>query len=271
MRIDGTVAFVTGAGSGIGRQTALALARRGADVALADVRPDRLEPVAHEIKALGRGATCHTVDVADSDAFWRVRDEVVEAHGRCNIVVNNAGVTSAGAFGSESLEDLRWIVGINLWGVVHGCRAFLEVLDEHRPAHIVNLSSMVGLLGLPHNASYSLTKGAVRSFSEALRAELAPAGIGVTTVFPGAIRTDITNRARGSSAIKLKEMGGSRFAPLVMRRPEAVASAIVKGVERNRGRVVVGPDARVVAGLTRLVPGRSGPLGRLTAALERRG
>jgi len=104
--------------------------------------------------------------------------------------VNNAGVTAAGAFADEAIGDLRWIVDINVWGVVHGCRAFLPMLREADEAHIVNMSSMVGLLGLPHNVSYSLTKGAVRAFSEALRGELATTQVGVTVVFPGAIHTN---------------------------------------------------------------------------------
>ena len=137
--------------------------------------------------------------------------------------MNNAGVTSAGAFEDESLDDLHWIVDINMWGVVHGCRAFLPELRRADEAHIVNLSSMVGLLGLGHNASYSLTKGAVRGFTEALRSELVTTSIGVTAVFPGAIRTDITNTARGGEASRLAQMGNSRFAPLAMRPPSAVA------------------------------------------------
>jgi short-subunit dehydrogenase len=126
---------------------------------------------------------------------------------------------------------------------------------------------MVGLLGLPHNVSYSLTKGAVRSFSEALRAELVTTGVGVTVVFPGAIHTNITESARGNQAGRLAEMGRSRLAPVVMRPPSAVARAIVRGVERNRARVVVGPDAHAVSALTRLLPGRSGLVGRLTSRL----
>ncbi len=196
-----------------------------------------------------------------------MRDEVLAAHGGCHILVNNAGVTSGGGFEDESLDDLHWIVDINVWGVVHGCRSFLPALRDAKEAHIVNLSSMVGLLGLPHNVSYSLTKGAVRSFSEALRAELVTTGIGVTVVLPGAIRTDITNTARGSHAAKLASMGRSRLAPLAMRPPAAAARRIVHAIERDRARVTVGPDARAVDLLTRLYPGRSGLIGRFTTRL----
>jgi short-subunit dehydrogenase len=131
------------------------------------------------------------------------------------------------------------------------------------------MSSMVGLLGLPHNVSYSLTKGAVRAFSEALRGELVTSSVGVTVVFPGAINTAITASARGSQAGRLAEMGRSRLAPYVMRPPSAVARRIVSAIEHDRPRVVVGPDAHVVSLLTRLLPGRSGLVGRVTNRLDR--
>jgi len=154
-----------------------------------------------------------------------------------------------------------------MWGVVHGCRAFLPTLRAADEAHIVNMSSMVGLLGLPHNVSYSLTKGAVRAFTEALRGELITTSIGVTTVFPGAIRTNITDSARGTQADRLGEMGRSRLAPVVMRPPSSVARKIVSAIRHDRARVVVGPDAHLVSLITRIAPGRSGLVGRLTNRL----
>ncbi|MGB3409866.1 MAG: SDR family NAD(P)-dependent oxidoreductase [Microthrixaceae bacterium] len=212
-------------------------------------------------------SSVHVADVRDQERLEEVASEVVDHHGGCHILVNNAGVTSAGAFEEESLDDLHWIVDVNVWGVVHGCRAFLPVIREAEEGHIVNLSSMVGLLGLPHNAAYSLTKGAVRSFTEALSAELVTTNIGVTVVFPGAIRTDITNTARGSHAAQLASMGKSRLAPVAMRPPAAAARRIVRAIEHNRSRVTVGPDARIVDLLARVYPGRSGLIGRVTTRL----
>jgi NAD(P)-dependent dehydrogenase (short-subunit alcohol dehydrogenase family) len=266
--LRGRVAVVTGAGSGIGRATSLALAERGCDVAAVDVVGTAAEETARLVSAMGRRCTSHVADVRSLDRMVALADEVEAEHGTCHVLVNNAGVTSAGSFERESLEDLHWIVDINVWGVVHGCRAFLPLLRRSDEAHIVNMSSMVGLLGLPHNVAYSLTKGAVRSFSEALRAELVASRVGLTVVYPGAIHTNITASARGSQAERLAEMGASRLASVAMRPPSAVAKRIVRAVEKDRPRVVVGPDAHLVDLLSRVRPGRSGLIGRMTNRLE---
>lgn len=268
-QLDGRVAVITGAGSGIGRATSLALAARGCSIAAVDVAVDAAEQTAGLVRALGRSSSAHGADVRDPDRMAELPDEVRDVLGPCQILINNAGVTAAGAFMDEGPEDLRWIVDINIWGVVNGCRAFLPMLLDADEAHIVNMSSMVGLLGLPHNVSYSLTKGAVRSFSEALRGELVTSPVGVTVVHPGAINTNITASARGSQAAKIAEMGRSRLAPVLMRPPSSVAKRIVKAIEHNRARVVVGPDAHVVSLFTRVLPGRSGLVGRITNRLDR--
>lgn len=262
------VAVITGAGSGIGRELALELARRGATIAAVDVRPDGIEETVRLVQELGGAASTHVVDVSDADQMLALPDQVLAAHGACHILINNAGVTSAGAFEKETLTDLHWIVNINVWGVVHGCHAFLPLLQTQDEAHIVNVSSMVGLMGLPHNAIYALTKGAVRSFSEALRAELVATNVGLTTVFPGAHRTGITEGARGSQRAKLADMGRSRFAALGMRSPTRLARRVVDAIENDRARVVAGPDAHALDLWARVAPGRIGPLGHLTGRVE---
>ena len=261
------VSVVTGAGGGIGRATCLALAGRGSHVAVVDVRVEAAEQTAVMVEQLGRRATVHQVDVRDAESMQVLADDVVSHFGGCNVVVNNAGVTAAGAFEDDPLGDLEWIVDINVWGVVNGCRAFLPALRRADEGHIVNISSMVGLLGLPHNVAYSLTKGAVRSFSEGLRAELITTRIGVTAVFPGAINTDIISSARGAEAARLAGLSSGRLGPRLLTQPETVADRIVGGIERNRPRVVVGPDAHLVSMIARIAPGRSGLVGHLTNRL----
>lgn len=267
--LQGRVAVVTGGGSGIGRATSLLLAERGCTVAVADVDPAGADATRTLIEEAGGRASTHRVDVADAASVDALAAAVADAHGGCHVLVNNAGVTSAGRFDDEDVADLEWIVGVNVWGVVHGCRAFLPLLRGADEAHIVNLSSMVALLGLPQNAAYSLTKGAVRSFTEALRSELVGTAIGVTAVFPGAIRTNIMRSARGAEGGRLATMADNRLAPIVLRPPEAVARRIVDAVERDRARVLVGPDARLLDLAGRALPGRSGAVGRLVDRLTR--
>lgn len=263
-RLHDRTAVVTGAGSGIGRATSELLASKGCNLALVDVDEGAVENTAEAVRRVGRTASTHIVDVRDDDAMTALPGAVLEAHGSCHILINNAGVTSAGAFEDETVDDLRWIIDINVWGVVNGCRAFLPHLRAEDEAHIVNLSSMVGLLGLPHNTAYSLTKGAVRAFSEGLRGELVGTKVGVTTVFPGAIRTNITASARGAKADLLAQLGRSRLAPVLMRPPGAVARRIVTAIEKDRARAIIGPDAHLISAWSRIAPGRSTQIGRLT-------
>lgn len=268
--MNGRVAVVTGAGGGIGREIALALARRGVQVACADVRREGAEETARLVRSTGGVlASTHVVDVSSAEQVAGLADAVVGEHGACHVLVNNAGVTSAGSFEKETLEDIHWIMDINVWGVVHGCHAFLPVLRQQDEAHIVNMASMVGLLGLPHNAVYAMTKGAVRSFSEALRGELVGSPIGLTTVFPGAHRTGITESARGSQRALLQDMGRHRMASVMMRSPAKLAEQVVTAIEKDRARVVAGVDARALDVWSRMAPGRTGPLGRITGRAER--
>ena len=259
-RLDGRVAVVTGAASGIGRATCEALAARGCRVALVDRDEGGL--VAAE-RSIPTESSTHVVDVTDESAVAALPAAVLEAHGSCHILVNNAGVTTAGRFDEDDLEVVRWVIDINLWGVLNGCHAFLPFLREADEAHIVNLSSMVGLLGFPQGVGYAASKGGVRSASESLRAELRGSSVGVTAVFPGSIRTNIMHAARGAESERLSSWASSRFAPLVLRPPESVAKGIVRGIERDRARIVVGFDAHFVDLWTKFVPGRSGLIGRL--------
>lgn len=268
--LAGRTAVVTGGGSGIGRATCLALAAQGCRVAVVDRDAGPAAGTVDEIASSGGRASAHVADVSDRERMRALPAEVVDEHGAVHVLVNNAGVTAAGRFEDDDEADLDWIVSINVWGVVHGCRFFLPEIRRAGEGHVVNLSSMVGLLGLPSNAGYSLTKGAVRSFTEALRGELRGSGIGVTVVHPGAVATGLMDRARGRQADRLAQWNANPWTSRLLTSPDAVASRIVRAIEHDRARLVVGPDARALDLWARLVPSRSGLVGRLTNRIEER-
>lgn len=251
-RIEGRVAVVTGAASGIGRATAKALAARGCQVAVCDVAEEGLDSLCAELEDQGRRYSRHRVDVADRERMARFAHEVVAEHGAVHIVVNNAGVALGESIEELSWDDFDWLVGINFWGVVHGCRFFLPQLRAQDEAHIVNISSMFGFGGLPSQGPYCATKAAVRSLTETLHGELGGTRIGVTSVHPGGIATNIVNNARFADA-----EGKARAAEMFERRgkaPEEVARRIVRAIERNKLRVVICPEAHLFDWAKRLLP-----------------
>lgn len=256
--LEGRVAVVTGAASGIGLSTSEHLAAAGCDLALVDVDRDGAARTASAIERLGRRASVHAVDVADIEQMRRLPEAVIREHGAAHILVNNAGVVVARSFEDHTLDDLGWIVSINFWGVVYGCHFFLPHLRQHDEAHVVNLSSMAGFVGLPMQTSYCATKFAVRGFSESLQAELAGSSVGVTTVFPGATRTNVLRSSRHSNEEQMATL--TRLMARYTRRPDAVASRIVAAIRRDRARVIVGAEAHATEWLQRLAPAVPGLL-----------
>lgn len=252
-RLRDRVAVVTGAGSGIGRAVCEVLARRGCDLALVDVDEAGAEETARRVQEAGRRATVHRADVSDRQRMQALPDEVLEAHGAVHVLVNNAGVSVSATFEEQSLEDFDWIVGINFWGVVHGCKFFLPVLQRQDEAQIVNLSSMLGLMGVPTQASYCATKFAVRGLSEVLQTELSGTPVRVLCVHPGAVRTNIVNASRSTDA-DARRRAADLFATRAM-PPERAAELIVRSVERGRERLLVCTEAWATDWLKRLAPG----------------
>jgi NAD(P)-dependent dehydrogenase (short-subunit alcohol dehydrogenase family) len=252
VELHGKVAVVTGAASGIGRALAEVLAQRGCTLALADVDGPGLAESARRVESLGRRASTHVVDVADWERVVAFADEAVAAHGGVDLVVNNAGVSVTGTLEEQSIDDLRWIVGVNFWGVVHGCKAFLPHLRRRPEGHLVNVSSVFGLIGLPTQSSYCATKFAVRGFSEALWAELADSRIGVTVVHPGGVRTNIVRASRTADPAAKARMV-ERFERQTI-PPELVAEQIARGVERGALRVRVCRETYAVDWAKRLFP-----------------
>lgn len=257
-RLTNRVAVVTGAAGGIGRATSERLADAGCDIAVVDLDAEGAAQTAHEVRKRGRRASVHVVNVAERARMEALPEEVVREHGAVHVLVNNAGVTIAHTFEDHSIEDLEWILGVNLWGVLYGCKFFLPHLRRADEAHIVNISSMAGFLGLPMQSSYSATKFAVRGFSESLRAELLTTHIGVTAVFPGPIRTKVLRSSRHAADGTVE-----RLADLLekhARPPAVVAERIVRALLGRHSHVSVGAEAYLTDWLSRASPQVAGRL-----------
>jgi NAD(P)-dependent dehydrogenase (short-subunit alcohol dehydrogenase family) len=271
--LHGRTALVTGAASGIGRATALALARRGADLALCDVDAEGLAATEREVVALGRQVLARRVDVADANAMAEFADAV---HGRVeavDLLVNNAGVGIGGSFLDTTLEDWEWIVGINLRGVVHGCHYFLPpMLRRARGGHVVIVSSAAGYVASDVLAAYCATKFAVLGLAEALEQDLRRHGIGVTAICPGVIDTPITRNARLRGPMDSVANRQRMIATYQRRRypPERVADRILRAVQRGRVVAPVSPEAWALYYLKRFAPWLVRRLHAMLGARERR-
>jgi len=256
--LDDKVVVVTGAGSGIGRALALDLARRGSHLALSDVDEAGLAETVAQVQKTGARVRSDRLDVADRDAFARYALDVVEEFGRVNVVINNAGVALAGDFTDLEYNDIDWIVGVNFWGVVHGTKEFLPHLIASGDGHVVNLSSLFGLVSMPGQSMYNATKYAVRGMTEALREEMLIAGhpVGVTAVHPGGVKTAIARNARVSAKESKEDTARLFDEKLARMTPERAAEIIVNGILKNRARVLVGLDAHAVHHFAKLLGSR---------------
>ena len=256
----GKVAAITGAGSGIGRQLALALAAKGCHLALGDIDELGLAETAEPCRAHGVRVTTTRLDVSRRDAVHAWSDQVVREHERVHLVFNNAGVALGGTLEGVSYEDFQWIMDINFWGVVYGTRAFLPHLRASGDGHIVNISSIFGMIGVPGNGTYCATKFAVRGFTETLRQELelTKAPVSATCVHPGGIKTNIARHARisdqGNDILGDPEVAREQFERMFITSAAKAAQVILHAVRRNRRRVLVGPDAVALDLLVRLLP-----------------
>jgi NAD(P)-dependent dehydrogenase (short-subunit alcohol dehydrogenase family) len=256
------VVVITGAGSGIGRALALDLAARGAILALCDIVERGLaetEVLAREAGA--RDVQAELLDVSDRAAVGRYADSVVARFGRVNMVVNNAGVALDGALLDVGYDDMDWIMGVNFWGVVHGTKSFLPHLIASGDGHLVNLSSLFGLLSVPNQSLYNASKFAVRGFSEAVRQEMLLAGhpVGVSVVHPGGVKTGIARSGRSASARSAAEIEAANrhFEETLARTTaERAAAIILRGVTRNKARILVGADAHVLHTVAKLAGSR---------------
>ncbi|MFN0108209.1 MAG: SDR family NAD(P)-dependent oxidoreductase [Blastocatellia bacterium] len=261
MKIDNsTVAVVTGAASGIGRALALRLAAEGVQLAISDVNQVGLEETSQlALKTAAKSGvkiSTHVVDVADRERMQAFVSEVLAEHGCAHLVINNAGVGLGGTVEELAIEDFEWLLNVNLWGVIYGTKMFLPILRQQSRGHIVNISSVFGIVAPPGHSAYATSKFAVRGFTESLRHELKGTSITVSSVHPGGIRTNIARNARA----------GARADPSVLEReirlfdkvsqtlPETAAEVIVRGVLNDKEKILIGSDAWMIDKVQRLAP-----------------
>jgi NAD(P)-dependent dehydrogenase (short-subunit alcohol dehydrogenase family) len=250
------VAAVTGAGSGIGRALAQQLAEAGSALAVADVDEAGLRQTAQSFEKKKAAVSTHVLDIADEASMRAFAEDVRNRHGRVTLLINNAGVSLHGNFDEISLEDFRWLMNINFWGTVYGVQYFLPLLKQEKRSHIVNISSVFGLIAPAGQTPYAASKFAVRGFTEALRHELEGSNVHVSCVHPGGIRTPIARHSRlGAAASPAKrEENIARFERLAQTTPEAAAARILRGVEHGEKRILIGKDAYQIDILQRLRP-----------------
>mgnify|MGYP003589597859 FL=1 len=254
------VAAITGAGSGIGQQLALLLAKEGCHLSLSDVNEQGLIETVEKLKDTDVRVTIKKLDVADQVAVKAWAEETVQDHGSVNMIFNNAGVALASTVEGASYEELEWIVNINFWGVVYGTKEFLPFIKQTGDGHIVNISSLFGLTAQPTQSAYNATKFAVRGFTESLRQELDMENCGVSAlcVHPGGIRTNIANSAKMNDSLKTlgmnPEKSAKSFNKLLRCPPEEAARQILEAVKKDKRRLLIGNDAKALDLLQRLLP-----------------
>lgn len=258
--VENRVVVITGAGSGIGRALALELAGRKARLVLTDVNAAGLSETVAAVQAANAECLSQLCDVASPQALRTLADSVTARWGGADIVINNAGVAIVAPVQSMQLEDAHWLMNINFWGVVHGCRAFLPQLSARPQAVIVNMSSIFAMVSLPTQSIYNASKAAVRGFSDALREELRGSGVSVLCVHPGGIKTAIARNARLGDISMLAKSADelhAHFDNAARTSPESAARAIVNAIERRKTRLLIGPDAQLLDLVFRLLPSQA--------------
>lgn len=253
-RLRGKVAVVTGAASGIGRALAMGLRTKGCHLALVDLDQDGLSRLQLDLPESQSHAavTTHVADVGDRSQMRALAGEVAEAHGAVHLLINNAGIAHEAAFPQTSLDDWDRIIGVNLWGVIHGCHFFMPHLAKVDRAHIVNLSSLLGIVAMPGQSAYCATKFAVRGLSESLWEELRATSIGLTVVHPGAVATNIMKTAHGDDPDLLRRL--SHWYERHAISPDRAAAEIIRAVEKGSPRLLITPEGTFGDFIKRLMP-----------------
>lgn len=271
---QGHVAAITGAGSGIGRALALNLAQAGCNLALSDINAKNLAETEQLLKPFEIKITTQALDVSDKQAVFGWADHVMQDHTQVNFIFNNAGVALSSTVEGESVEDIEWVMGINFWGMVYGTKAFLPLIKQSmqqagnaKHGHIINISSLFGIIAQPAQSAYNASKFAIRGFNESLRQELdiERSGVSITSVHPGGIKTNIANNARGNESVSALGMatgvkGLKSFNKLLKFDPDMAAKIILMAAAKNQPRCLIGDDAKLIDLLQRLCPSHYGKI-----------
>jgi NADP-dependent 3-hydroxy acid dehydrogenase YdfG len=256
--LDNKLVAITGAASGMGRALALRCAALGSRLAIADVDLKGVEATAERARQAGAEVDAIRLDVADRAAIYAWAARIGETMGGADVLVNNAGVSLSHSIEKMKDEDFEWLFNINFWGVANGCKAFLPQLKSRPEAHIVNISSVFGIIGVPTQAAYCAAKFAVRGYTETLRQELADTKVGVTCVHPGGIKTEIARRGRhyedALGGATSTERAAAEFERQARTTAEDAASAIASAILKNNPRLLIGADAVAIDVIARAAP-----------------
>jgi short-subunit dehydrogenase len=252
--LDDKVAVITGAASGIGRALALGLARKGCRLALVDRDDAGLHRLQAELSRGdgGRGASLHVADVTSRTRMKDIAAEVIETHRAIHLLINNAGIGYEAAFPQTSLEAWEQVMGVNLWGTIYGCHFFMPHLAKAERAHIVNVSSLFGIVGMAGQTAYCTSKYAVRGFSECLWEELRGTSIGLTVVHPASVATNIMKTSEGDDPLLMQRLADWFEKNAIP--PETAAAQIIAGIEKGKARVLISPEAKFADIVKRLMP-----------------
>ena len=251
---EGKIAVITGAASGIGRALARHLNRHGCELFLSDVNEVGLAETLELLERKDVSATSRQLDISDKAGVHAWATDIATAKGRVDIVVNNAGVGYGATVEDSDYEHQEWLMGINFWGVVYGTQAFLPLLGKSAQGHLVNISSVFGLVGVPTQSAYNAAKFAVRGYTEALRQEMAGSNVHVCCVHPGGIKTNIARASRASGTDMTADERGREFEKIARTSAESAAEQIARAILKQKKRLLIGADARYLSLISRLLP-----------------
>jgi len=250
----GKIAVITGAGSGIGRALALQLNREGCQLHLGDINTPALDETLALLERRDIAASGHPLDVADKAAVHAWAAQIAAQNDHVDIVVNNAGVALMSTVEDSDYEHQEWLMNINFWGVVYGTQAFLPLLRKAGQGHLLNVSSVFGLIGVQTQSAYNAAKFAVRGYTEALRQEMDGTNVHVCCVHPGGIKTNIARTARGGDSGLSSEERGAEFDKFARTTAESAAAQMIRAIEKRKKRLLIGADARYISLISRLFP-----------------